>query len=107
VRHRFEHAPVQEEDGIEGQKISAIACGAFGTYNRENRGRAKKGRGTMKGLNFKIFLKILLHALLIWIYTYLLVDFAMKNNYPNYVFGIFVLGLGLGYFIAKIKFEKA
>ncbi len=61
----------------------------------------------MKGLNLKIFLKILLHALLIWIYTYLLVDFAMRNNYPNYVFGIFVLGLGLGYFIAKIKFEKA
>ncbi len=61
----------------------------------------------MKGLNFKIFLKVLLHGLLIWIYTYLLVDFALKNNYPNYVFGIFVLGVGLGYFIAKIKFEKA
>lgn len=67
---------------------------------------SSKGRRKMKGLNFKIFLKILLHALLIWIYTYLLVDFAMRNNYPNYVFGIFVLGVGLGYFIAKIKFEK-
>ncbi len=67
----------------------------------------REGGGMMKGLNLKIFLKILLHALLIWIYTYLLVDFAMRNNYPNYVFGIFVLGLGLGYFIAKIKFEKA
>ncbi len=70
-------------------------------------GAPAKGGWKMKGLNFKIFLKVLLHGLLIWIYTYLLVDFALKNNYPNYVFGIFVLGVGLGYFIAKIKFEKA
>jgi hypothetical protein len=38
----------------------------------------------------------------------LLVDFAMRDNYLNYVFGIFfVLGLGRGYLSAKIKFEKA
>ncbi|WP_128699006.1 hypothetical protein [Candidatus Velamenicoccus archaeovorus] len=72
----------------------------------KNGTNSKKGRGEMKGLKLKIFLKILLHGLLIWIYTYLLADFALKNNYPNYVFGIFVLGVGLGYFIAKIRFEK-
>ncbi|MDD5020209.1 MAG: hypothetical protein PHH75_00895 [Candidatus Omnitrophica bacterium] len=60
----------------------------------------------MKGQHFKIVLKIVLHALLFWMYTSLLVDLLFQNKYPNYVFAIFVLGLGLGYFTAKIKFDR-
>lgn len=59
----------------------------------------------MKG-HFRIVLKVVLHALLIWMYTSLLVDLLFLNYFPSYVFTIFVLGMGLGYLTAKVGREK-